>query len=212
MKNVIKRVLFPITPNFILNPLKRIYQKQQLKEWEKGGRPLPPPHLVKQRVIAEYQQKSGISTLIETGTYMGDMIEAQKGNFKKIFSVELSEDLCQKARIKFKRDKNVTIVHGDSGKVMPEVLKKIDEPAIFWLDGHYSSGVTARGDTDCPIFGELEAILASGVEKHILLVDDARLFNGQGDYPTIDAMTQFILDRNPSYRAEVKDDIVRYES
>lgn len=210
MKKLIKRFVLPFVPLFILKPLKELYQKKQLRDWEEAGRPAPPPHIVKRMTIAGYQGKYGYSTLIETGTFMGDMVEAQKNNFKRIISIELSDHLCKRAKNKFRADNNVTIVHGDSGKVLNDVLKNISEPAIFWLDGHYSSGITAKGDTNCPIFGELDAILASNVKNHILLIDDARLFSGDDDYPTIDQVTRYILDRNLNYKVEVKDDIIRY--
>ncbi len=210
MKKLIKRFVLPFVPLFILQPLKRLYQKKQLRDWEEAGRPAPPPHIVKRMTIAGYQEKYGYSTLIETGTFMGDMVEAQKNNFKRIISIELSDHLYKRAKNKFRTDNNVTIVHGDSGKVLNDVLKNISEPAIFWLDGHYSSGITAKGDTNCPIFGELDAILASNVKNHILLIDDARLFIGEDDYPTIDQVTRHILDRNLNYKAEIKDDIIRY--
>ena len=50
------------------------------------------------------------------------------------------------------------IVQGDSGKVLSEILLEINEPAIFWLDGHYTAGITARGVKECPIFEELDCI------------------------------------------------------
>ena len=170
----------------------------------------PPPHKVKQKAIADYQQKYGYKVLVETGTFLGDMVEAQKKRFSKVISIELGVDLFVKAQKRFENDKNVTIVQGDSGKVLPKVLADINEPAIFWLDGHYSAGATAMGDKECPIFEELESIFNGRQFDHILLIDDARLFVGQGDYPTIEKLTEYIKNKNQKYQLEVKDDIVRY--
>jgi hypothetical protein len=111
---------------------------------------------------------------------------------------------------RFKNDKNVTIVQGDSGKVLPKILKDINEPAIFWLDGHYSAGITAQGDKDCPIYEELDAIFDAKKLDHILLIDDARCFIGNGDYPTIAKLTEYVKSKNPKYQVEVKDDSIRY--
>jgi hypothetical protein len=141
---------------------------------------------------------------------MGDMVEAQKKRFKKIFSIELGVELFNKAVLRFKNDKNVVILQGDSGKVLPEVLSNIEEPAIFWLDGHYSAGITAKGDKECPIFEELDAIFGSNKLNHILLIDDARCFNGEGDYPTVEELTEYIKSKNEEYQVEVKHDIIRY--
>ena len=132
--------------------------KKELEQWRKNNCPVPPPHVVKQITIEEHQKKYGYNILVETGTFRGDMVEAQKKNFKKIISMEIGNDLFKKARKRFKGDENVFIVHGDSGKMLPEILNDINEPAIFWLDGHYSNGITAMGNTECPIFEELDAI------------------------------------------------------
>ena len=211
MKKMIKQILKSFIPQFILNILQKSYEKIQLIEWHKNDCPVPPPHIVKQLTIQEYQKKSQYTVLVETGTYMGYMVEAQKKKFKKIISIELGIDLFNKAIKKFKNDKNVTIVHGDSGEVLPKILLKINEPAIFWLDGHYSGGITARGETDCPIFEELDAIFNSKKLNHIFLIDDARLFTGQEDYPTINKLTEYIKSKNEKYEVQVKDDIIRYK-
>ncbi len=218
IKFIIKKTIKYAVPRTLakkwrVNVKKRTIKKQQnnlLIAWQKNGSPVPPPHLVKQNTINEYQKKYKYNVLIETGTYLGEMVEAQKKNFKKIISIELGQNLFEKAKAKFKNENNITIVHGDSGKVLSEVLKNIAEPVIFWLDGHYSAGITAKGDKDCPIFEELDAIFRSGNLNHILLIDDARCFNGKGDYPTVQELKNFIQAKNGNYQMEVKSDIIRF--
>ena len=92
--------------------------------------------------------------------------------------------------------------------MLSQIVNKLSEPAIFWLDGHYSAGMTAKGDKECPIYEELEAIFAGKNLNHVLLIDDARCFVGQGDYPTIDELTKFIRKHNPAYKLEIKKDII----
>jgi hypothetical protein len=104
----------------------------------------------------------------------------------------------------------VTIVQGDSGKVLPNILLEVNEPVIFWLDGHYSAGITAKGEKECPIFEELDAIFSSKKFNHILLIDDARCFIGEGDYPTIAQLTKYVNSKNEMYQVEVKHDIIRF--
>lgn len=210
MISVTKKIIKSLIPQSYWNNKKKQKDQKDFEEWEKNGRPDPPPHLVKQNAITFYQKKYGYTTLVETGTYLGDMVEAQKGRFKKIFSIELGVDLHARAVKRFRNDKHVTIVQGDSGKVLPQVLKQINEPAIFWLDGHYSAGITAQGEKDCPIFEEIDAIFSAKKFDHVILVDDARCFLGQGDYPTIEKLTEYIQKKNPSYKVEVKDDSIRY--
>lgn len=209
MLSLIKSILKVLIPQPFLEAWRTGRLKKTKAEWEKQGSPAPAPHAVKQLTIRDYQRQYHPDILVETGTYMGDMVEAQKRYFNKVYSIELGQELFLKAKERFKTDQHVFIRQGDSGQVLPEILKEIHEPALFWLDGHYSAGITAKGEKDCPIFEELEAILAQRTFNHVILIDDARHFTGEGDYPTVDSLTDFIHRRNPSYRIEVKHDIIR---
>lgn len=220
---LIKKYVRPFIPYKILILRRRLLGKIQLKvwqkcgilisdtlrEWQQDGCPIPPPHIVKQVTIQEYRHRYNCMTLIETGTYLGDMVEAQKKLFHKIISIELGVDLFNKAQQRFSNDSNVTILQGDSGEVLPEVIEILDQPALFWLDGHYSSGITAIGDKECPIFEELDTILSKKF-NHIILIDDARCFNNTGDYPSIGKLTEYIKSRNEKYKVKVKHDIIRF--
>jgi len=185
----------------------------QFKEWEKNGYgyPVPPHHIIKEITVAEYQKKYGYNILIETGTCFGDMVEAQKNNFKKIYSIELDKILYEKAKNRFKDLLNISIINGDSGKILSNIISELKEPSLFWLDAHYSGGFTAKGDKNCPIFEELDAIFESELNGHAILIDDARLFVGKNDYPKIDYLTEYFRKKNKNYIFTVKDDILRFE-
>lgn len=178
--------------------------------WAFSGKPVPPPHLIKQIAIKQYSRKYRISVLVETGTYLGEMIEAVKSEFRKVYSIELGEILYRDAVKKFAEDKNVVILRGDSAKTITDILSEINEKCVFWLDGHYSSGNTAKGDKHTPIQDELEHILNHHVKGHILLIDDARLFCGENDYPALDTLMKLVIEKNPDCQMYVKDDIIRF--
>jgi hypothetical protein len=180
----------------------------KFRAWQKNGYPVPPPHLVKQLAIAEYGREFKVSTLVETGTFLGYMMEAQKDNFKKLISIELDDKLHQRAKKRFAKFPQIELLKGDSGKLMPEVVSKLREPALFWLDGHYSADFTAKGDLETPIIQELESIFKSAVD-HVILIDDARDFKGEHDYPTLDELRAYIKKKKPEYKFSVKDDIIR---
>jgi len=78
------------------------------------------------------------------------------------------------------------------------------------LDGHYSVGITAKGDKECPIFEELNAIFKIGMLNHIILIDDARCFNGSSDFPTIEKLTKFVKGINEKYQVKIENDIIRF--
>ncbi len=208
---MIVKIIRSLLPKFVFERfIKRWRDQKAWNEWKSKGCPVPPPHIVKQLTIIEYQEKFKYNILVETGTYLGDMVAAQRKNFNTIYSIELGVALYKKAKAKFKNNKNVIILQGDSGKVLPHVLSEINEPAIFWLDGHYSAGITAKGDKECPIFEELDAIFHCRKFNHIILIDDARCFTGVGDYPTIEKLTEYVKEKQESYQVEVKHDIIRF--
>ena len=189
--------------------LKLQRDRKALKVWESQGRPAPPPHVIKENAIKEYAKFFNTRTLIETGTYKGDMVYAMRRYFDRVVSFELDPLLHDEARKRFAPDQNVSIVLGDSGQILGEHLATITEPCLFWLDGHYSGGVTARAALSTPIKNELDQILNHNVSGHVILVDDARCFNGDDDYPTLQELKHFILNIKPDWEFSVRDDIIR---
>lgn len=178
------------TPLYI--PLMDWLNRRVIASWERNGCPEPPPHSMKQLVIKKYAEKYNLECLIETGTFHGDMIEAMKRTFPKIYSIELSRYYFEKAQRKFKLDRNVELLFGDSGIVLGELLQTIKQPALFWLDGHYSEGMTAKGEKYTPIFEELHHILNHDEPRHVIIIDDARLFGTDPGYPTMEQLYGFI--------------------
>jgi hypothetical protein len=149
--------------------------------------------VVKQQVITTYRQRYQLRTLVETGTFRGAMVEAQRTAFERIYSIELSDALHAAAVRRFRGDAHITILHGDSGRVLQDLVPQLRAPALFWLDGHYSGGETALGERGSPIIQELQTILQSPTLGHVIIVDDARLFTGQGGYPTINEVSDLVL-------------------
>lgn len=180
----------------------------QFVEYLKHETHLPTLHIVKQNNIRKLQKDHGLTTFVETGTFMGDMVEAQRTYFKKLYSIELGKDLYNQAVARFNKYPHIKIIHGDSGVILNDLLREIHEPALFWLDGHYSAGITAKGDKNTPIMEELRTILSQKYD-HVILIDDARLFIGEGDYPTIDEISSFVLGQDPRRMISVADDIIR---
>jgi len=187
--------------------------EKKYAEWKKRGSVLPMPHLGKQRVLAEYAEKFAPAIFIETGTYRGDMVDAMLNQFEEIFSIELGDTLFKKVKKRFSRYNHVHVMHGQSGEVLPEILKDVTQPCLFWLDAHWSAGSTAKGELETPILQELRCILNhASAENHIVLIDDARCFTGGNDYPTLHVLKDFIREMHPNWIFEVKDDIIRIHS
>jgi hypothetical protein len=137
------------------------------------------------------------------------MIQAVKNDFRQIYSIELQTELWERAKQKFAADKHITLLQGDSGEVLATVLAELDQPALFWLDGHYSGDITAKGELVTPIQKELEQIFAHTLAaQHVILIDDARLFVGKDDYPTLETI-ETATRANGYDNFEVDKDIIR---
>lgn len=202
-----------ILPNWLFNILKNIDSNMQRIIWIQRGKPLPAIHPVKQDVVKLYKKRTGYNVLIETGTYTGEMIYVQRNNFDQIHSVELSDHYYKLAIERFKEKSHINIWHGNSSDILPVILDKLNSSAIFWLDGHYSGGLTAgkeKNQMQTPILAELDAIFAHK-EKHLILIDDARNFVGEDDYPTIEELKKYLNDKKRRYTFEVSVDIIRIE-
>jgi hypothetical protein len=185
--------------------------RRAISKWEAAGRPAPPPHAVKRDNLLAYRRRFGLEVLVETGTYKGDMVEAMRRHFRRVYSIELADHYHAAAVARFRGCENVEILHGDSGRVMAELVPKLDGPTLFWLDGHYSAGRTARGDKDTPVMEELGHIFARQDLRCVILIDDARCFAGHGDqqYPSTDALRAFVAEQRPDWKVEVDTDCIR---
>ena len=179
-------------------------------QWRLAGRPVPPPPPVKQSIVKAYGRRFGLRTLIETGTFAGLMIDAVRDRFDRIVSIELDPAWHARAVARFGHLSAVTLLQGDSGVRLPEVLATLTGPALFWLDAHYSGPITARGALDSPIVQELAAIRAHPVAGHVVLIDDMRVFDGTGGYPTVSELVRWIRDADPGSTVDVRDDILRW--
>jgi hypothetical protein len=182
---------------------------KELADWRRGGMSGPPPHIVKQCVLAEYAQRFDLRILVETGTYYGDMVAAMRPHFDRVYSVELSENLHRLCVRRFKNDPHVKLYLGDSGIVLKKIVEELDRPTLFWLDGHYSAGNTAKGEKETPIFEELGAILKAKIRNHIIIVDDARCFGADSGYPTLAELTSFVNAMRDDLDISVEADSIR---
>jgi hypothetical protein len=138
--------------------------------------------------------------LVETGTHYGETLKNLKNRFSEIHSIELSENLYKMCLTIFKNDKNIFLYHGDSSIELSNIIKKIKEKSVFWLDGHFSGGGTAKGIKDCPLLEEMESISNYFENDCLIIIDDYRLFgtniNEDWSYITEDVLKKIVINRS----------------
>lgn len=162
----------------------------------------------KREYIASWASRAGMRTFVETGTHIGKTAQYMSSRLDRCHTIELSESLYEAARHSLADRQNVSLYRGDSADVLPTILAKIDGPALFWLDAHYSSGATAGGKDYTPIETELRTIFAHGVKDHVVLIDDARDFIGMNGYPTIKRLKTLVRDAGGGRKMIINNDII----
>lgn len=112
---------------------------------------------------------------------------------------------CNKAQYN-----NVHLYHGDSGVLLPVILSVLDEPCIYFLDAHYSAGLTAKGNKSSALEDEMKTII-SRLPKYndVVLVDDTYDLADTNGYLSTATIRKMVLEAKPDYVVEEQDFIHR---
>jgi hypothetical protein len=151
---------------------------------------------VKRKYIANLSKQFNIKTLIETGTYFGQSTKYFSKNFDQVHTIELSQELHNFAK-KLNSKENIKFYQGDSAEILKLIVKELPLKSTFFLDAHASGGVTVYGETVSPVKIEL-GILANSphLKDSLLILDDARGFDGTNSYPTIEEIKDWAKELN----------------
>lgn len=134
------------------------------------------------------------ATWVETGTFLGQTTQLLAKHGTQVYSIEPEPKLFARARTLFSQCGTVEILNGTSEEVFPTLLPRITGDVNFWLDGHYSAGITFKGPQVTPILDELECISLNidNFGRICVLVDDIRCFNPRlpeyATYPSLDRL------------------------
>jgi len=135
---------------------------------------------------------------IETGTHTGKTCLEVNKCFEKIHTIEISKKYFEISKKNLCNIPNIDIHLGDSSLILPKILKSCTTNIVFWLDGHFSSGDTGKGEKDCPVLEECQAINEFTVRtktKSIILIDDCRLFGTSKEHSWFDITRSNILSK-----------------
>ncbi|MGA9664987.1 MAG: hypothetical protein WBQ69_00865 [Gallionella sp.] len=169
-------------------------RKSEEHQWIRRQYAAPSPTHIKRAVLL----RNGVSggTWVETGTFMGDTAALLALEAKEVYTIEPDKELFEKAMTRFKNNPKIHVIHGLSEQVLPSLLATLTGTVNFWLDGHYSGGITHQGPIDCPVREELSSIEKTWprYDKATILIDDIRCFDPSipeyADYPDLN----FLVD------------------
>ncbi|OUR72766.1 hypothetical protein A9Q78_06020 [Methylophaga sp. 41_12_T18] len=129
---------------------------------------------IPEKEVKFLQVTMNLDVFVEGGTYQGGTAAVMSNIFSKVYTIENSEVMYEKAKEKLKQYSNVSMLKGDTRAHLHGILENNDN-ILFWLDAHWSGGDTYGKSDECPLIKELEIIF--NYEKNcVILIDDARLF------------------------------------
>lgn len=176
------------------------------KDWSDREFAPPSPYFIKQKVLLRNGLRD--ATWVETGTYMGDTTKFLSEIATMVYSIEPEPTLFSQAEQKFSNTSNVKIIKGLSEEVLPKLLPTISGNVCFWLDGHYSEGITFKGPQDTPIIDELTVIgeNIAPMGKFVVMIDDVRCFDPKNpaysSYPPVDFLVDWARKHNLTWHIE----------
>ena len=175
-------------------------------DWAERRFASPSPHFVKQNCLLRNGIRGG--TWVETGTFRGETTDVLARLRQPVFSIEPEPTLYANAKDFFARYPHVQILQGTSEEIFPTLLPKLSGPVNFWLDGHYSAGITFKGPQDTPIVDELACISKNlGHFGDVCVqIDDVRCFNPKlpeySTYPPLDDLVDWARSHDFDWHIE----------
>lgn len=137
----------------------------------------PPPQL-----ITKLATDFSIKNFVETGTYKGNTAIWASQYFNKVLTLEYSRELYDEAVRQFHSISNIEFIFGDSRTELSQIVERLEGISLFWLDAHWSGGLTYGDNDQCPLIEEINIINNSDFDNFIF-IDDARLFTSPPQPP-----------------------------
>ena len=176
----------------------------QLLDWEKRAYEAPSPPFIKRLVLKRFSTPN--SVWVETGTFEGDTTAFLSRFAQRVYSIEPEPSLFKRALERFQGTDNVSVINGLSENILPSLLPQLSGDVCFWLDGHFSGGITHQGPADTPLLGELAAISANirRFSRLAILVDDMRCYSykKEATYPSLSLIVDWATAQNLEWHIE----------
>jgi len=128
------------------------------------------------------RDRAGARSFIESGTFRGETASWAADLFQEVITIELSPEIHRQTSARLASKSNISFRLGHTKAVLASLLPQLRQPAIFWLDAHWSGLDTAGREEECPLLEELALLNAASV-NHCILIEDARLFTAPPPLP-----------------------------
>jgi hypothetical protein len=150
----------------------------------------------------------GITTLVETGTQVARTAVWAARYFRKVVTIEVDQGYFEGSVKRYGHLNNIQFIHGDSAEKLLDIMPTLREPALFWLDAHWSRDLKyKRPEVICPVMAEIAAINHYEDPGHVILIDDARLFLGENSWPTQGSVIS-ALQEGKNRHVAIEEDVI----
>lgn len=148
----------------------------------------------KRRLLTLLLQDRKFGSAIETGTYLGLTARLLARFCNDVTTFEISESVYVFAKKWNSKLKNIKFVNESSdGEGFTAAIRQSSRPIFFWLDAHYSGGITGGNSNEQPLRREIETICGTSTGRSFLaLVDDANVFDVDKSYPSISEIEEIV--------------------
>jgi hypothetical protein len=170
---------------------------------------------VPQRLALWLRDEAAAKDFIETGTHLAGTALWAAEHFDRVISIEADRELYDAAKKRLASHTNVDLRLGRSQDVVATLVPELSQPALIWLDAHWSGGATAGEDQECPLLEEIAAVDA-GIIQHLILIDDARFFlnpapppHKREHWPSVAAVIEQLRAKYEGYICVTDDVIIR---
>ena len=143
------------------------------------------PHsYMKFLAIDRARKATGSTVFIETGTFLGGTAFRCSKVFEQVYTIELDPAIAAKARRNLASRPNVQLIEGDAVRELRTLLEpgNLDNVVVF-LDGHFSGGETASGDSAEPAVDAVEILGRYRSRIGAVIIDDFRNFGVEPGHP-----------------------------
>lgn len=178
------------------------------RRWRRDGWFVPVPHFVRRAQLLHIGRGIGARVVVETGTFRGDTTGFLARHFDEVHTIEVVPALADLARERFSGKASIRVWDGDSPAVLRRILPDMSGPVLFYLDGHDSGGVTGKGKDACPVREELQVLFDCCAGEILVVIDDARLFGSDPDYPSLEEIRLWVEGHRPGAGVRVENDAI----
>lgn len=164
-------------------------------------------------LAVDLRDRLKLQRAIETGTYRGVTARAFSSLFDSVVTIEISSTLHERAATALSDLPHVEALLGHSAQVLDTLVDQ-DVPTLYFLDGHWSGGITDGAEDECPVLAEIAAI-GTGHPDDCMIIDDARLFVAAPpaplhpeQWPTLIDIFDAVRREHPEHMVTLVDDQV----